>query len=72
MARMIHLALLGALVAVVLVVPAAAGPVACTHGASSVGPAVLINGRLARQQSDLRPHTAVCLSERTGHRKAQR
>jgi hypothetical protein len=60
MTRLIDLALLGAVVAVVVAVTAAAAPRACTHGTSSIGPAVLINGHLVRPQSDLTPHTATC------------
>jgi len=61
--RLIQLALLGVLVAMVLVMTAAATPPACTEGASSVGPAVLINGHLDRPRSDLRPHTDLCLDK---------
>jgi len=59
--RLVQLALLGILLALVLVVTAAAAPPACTQGASSVGPAVLIDGHLVRQRSDLTPHTVPCL-----------
>ena len=61
MARLIQLALCGVLVAVVVVVTASAAPVRCTHATSSIGPAVLIDGHLARGQSDLTPHTAACI-----------
>lgn len=60
--RLLRLALLAALVALVVVLTAAAGPPRdCTHGASSVGPAVLIKGHLAHQRSDLTPRTDPCL-----------
>jgi hypothetical protein len=62
MARLIQLALLGVLVTVAITMTAAAAPVPCTHAASSVGPAVLIEGRLARDQSNLRPSTTACVS----------
>jgi len=60
-ARPIRFALLGVLLALVLVVTAAAAPPACTRGASSVGAAVLIDGHLVRRRSDLTPHTVLCL-----------
>lgn len=59
-ARFVGLGLLAA-AAVFCVASVAAAPVRCTHGVSSVGPAVLINGHLARVQSDLSPHTQPCL-----------
>ena len=65
--RLIRLALLGALAALVLVLTAAAPPPACHEGASSLGPAVLVNGHLNRQQSDLTPETDACLSPGVGH-----
>jgi hypothetical protein len=59
--RLLRLALLGVAVALVLAVAAAAGPSRdCTHGTSSVGPAVLINGHLVHDQSDLTPHGKAC------------
>lgn len=63
-----RLALLGALLAVVFVVTGA-GPAAptCDEGTSSVGPAVLIDGHLDRQQSDLTPRSDACLGPRAGH-----
>jgi hypothetical protein len=60
--RRMLLVLLAALAAVVVAVTAAAAPPACTHGVSSVGPAVFVNGHLANDQSDLTPHTEACLS----------
>jgi len=62
MGRLIQLALVGVLVMVAVAVTAAAAPANCSQGASSVGPAVLINGHLARGQSDLTPHATglVC------------
>jgi hypothetical protein len=63
--RLLRPVLLAALVAVVVVVTAAAGaPHTCTHGASSIGPAVLNHNHLARGQSNLTPHTEVCLPRR--------
>ena len=60
--RLLRLALFGVAVALVLAVTAAAGPSRdCTHGTSSVGPAVLINGHLMHTQSDLTPHGDACV-----------
>jgi hypothetical protein len=49
------------LTGIVFVTSAAAAPSLCTHGASSIGPAVLIHNRLAKSQSDLVPHVEGCL-----------
>ncbi len=63
MARLIRFALLGALVvAIGIAVTAAAATPPCAHGASSVGPVVLVNGHLAQQRSDLTPHATACLA----------
>lgn len=60
--RLLRLALLGVAVALVLAVTAAAGPSReCIQGASSVGPAVLINGHLVRDRSDLTPQAEACV-----------
>jgi hypothetical protein len=62
MVRLVRLALLAVFIAATaLVTTAAAGPPACTHGVSSVGPAVVVNGHLARNQSDLTPHAESCV-----------
>jgi hypothetical protein len=61
MATLAPLAVAGALVALVVVVTATAAPPACTHGVSSAGPVVLVNGHLDRSQSDLAARTAACL-----------
>jgi hypothetical protein len=59
--RLLRLALFVAAVALVLAVTAAAGPPRdCTHGTSSVGPAVLVNGHLVHNESDLTPHAKAC------------
>jgi hypothetical protein len=54
-------AVLGAPIAVLLVATPAAGGPACTSGASSVGPAVLVHGHLDRDKSDLDPHLRACV-----------
>ena len=62
MERLLRLGLLAVvLVGIVFVAPAAAAPSPCAHGTSSVGPAVLIHGRLAKRQSDLAPQVEGCL-----------
>lgn len=62
MERLLRLGLLAAvLVGIVFVTSAAAAPSLCTHGTSSIGPAVLIHSRLVKSQSDLVPHSEVCL-----------
>ena len=62
MAKLFRLGLLAAiLVAIVFVTPAAGAPSPCMHGSSSVGPAVLLHGHLAKRQSDLVPHADACL-----------
>ena len=62
MPRVVRLALLAAILVAILFVTSAAGsPSSCTYGVSSVGPAVLIHGRLASNQSDLVAHTEACL-----------
>jgi hypothetical protein len=58
---LVRLALVAVLIGILFVATAAAGPSSCTHGASSVGPAVLVNGRLATDRSDLSAHTQACL-----------
>ena len=64
MARLFRLTLLGAaLAAVVLVTAAADSPGNCVHGVSSVGPAVLVHGHLSRGRSNLTPQTETCLSK---------
>lgn len=62
MERLLRLGLLAAvLVGIVFVTSAAAAaPSLCTHGASSIGPAVLIHSRLVKSQSDV-PHIEGCL-----------
>lgn len=62
--RLVRLALLAVLVGIVVVTTAAAGPSACSHGASSVGPVVLINGQLANDKTNLTPYTEACLTTR--------
>lgn len=60
--RVFRLALMAAtMVAVVLVTSASAARSTCTSGASSIGPAVLVNGQLDAAQSDLTPRTEACL-----------
>ena len=45
----------------ILVVTSASGARhTCTSGASSIGPAVLVNGQLDAAQSDLTPRTEAC------------
>jgi Zn-dependent protease len=62
LARLLPLGLLAAvLVAIVFVTSAASAPSPCTHGSSSIGPAVLIHNQLAKNQSNLVPHTEACL-----------
>jgi hypothetical protein len=51
------------MVAVVLVTSASAARSTCTSGASSIGPAVLVNGQLDAAQSDLTPQTEACLPD---------
>ena len=72
MARLIQLALLGVLVTVAVTVTAAAAPARCTYGVSAVGPAVVINGELAHDQSDLTAHTTACVSRAPVERPAAR
>jgi hypothetical protein len=60
--RLFRLALLAAiLVAVAFVTSASGARSTCTSGASSIGPAVVVNGQLAAAQSDLTPRTEACL-----------
>ena len=60
--RLFRLVLLAAvLVAVVFVTSASGARSTCTSGASSVGPAVLVNGQLDLARSDLTPQTEACL-----------
>jgi len=62
--RLLRLALLATVLVAVCVATSAAGASpspTCTYGVSSVGPAVLIEGQLAVDQSDLTPATAACL-----------
>jgi hypothetical protein len=62
--RLFRLALLAAILVAVIVVTSAGGASPkCTAGVSSVGPAVLVNGQLATDQSDLTPVTQACLQE---------
>lgn len=55
--------LVAVLVAIVFVSSAAGSPRRCTHGVSSVGPAVLIHDHLDRSKSNLLPHTEACLTK---------
>ena len=57
-ARIIKLALLAALIAVVVVTTATADTPVCTHGVSSVGPVTLTHGRLSGNTT---PQTEACL-----------
>jgi len=59
--RLVWLALLSALVAVVVAATAAGDRPRCTHGVSSAGPVVLIHGHLDPRRSELTPHTQACL-----------
>ena len=60
--RLFRLALLAAiLVAVVFVTSASGARRTCTSGASSIGPAVLVNGQPDAAESDLTPQTEACL-----------
>ena len=62
--RVFRLALMAAtMVAVVLVTSASAARSTCTSGASSIGPAFLVNGQLDAAQSDLTPQTEACLPD---------
>ena len=61
MKRLILLALVGGLVAAVLAVTSTAARSTCTHGASSIGPIVLVHGHLAKRQSSMTPHSSACL-----------
>jgi len=56
--RLLRLALVSVLIAVVVVTTAAADTPACTHGVSSIGPVTLTHGRLS---GDSRPRTEACL-----------
>jgi hypothetical protein len=64
--KLLRLALLAALLVTVAVVTSTGGASAagnCTSGVSSVGPAVLVDGQLAADQSDLTPSTEACLPD---------
>jgi hypothetical protein len=61
--RLVWLALLAALIAVVVAATAAGDRPHCTHGVSSVGPVVLVHGHLDRRRSELTPHTQTCLPQ---------
>jgi hypothetical protein len=56
--RLLRLALVSVLIAVVVVTTAAADTPACTHGVSSIGPVTLTHGRLS---GDRTPRTEACL-----------
>jgi hypothetical protein len=59
--RLVWLALLAALVAVVVVAAAAGDRPRCTDGVSSAGPVVLVHGHLDPRHSELTPHAQACL-----------
>jgi hypothetical protein len=56
--KLLRLALLAALIAVVVVTTATADTPVCTHGVSSVGPVTLTHGQL---RGDTTPRTEPCL-----------
>lgn len=58
MTRLLRLALVSLLIAVVVVTTAAADTPACTHGISSIGPVTLTQGHLS---GDTTPRTEACL-----------
>jgi hypothetical protein len=62
--RLIHLAVVGGLVAALVTVTATAAPSTCTHGTSSIGPVVLVHGHLAGHRSGLIPQTSGCRKRR--------
>jgi hypothetical protein len=63
-ARVFRIALLAAILVAIVVVTSASGRrSACTAGASSIGPAVVVNGQLDAAESDLTPQTEACLPD---------
>jgi hypothetical protein len=56
--KLLRLAVLAALIAVVVVTTATADTPVCTHGVSSVGPVTLTHGQL---RGDTTPRTEPCL-----------